>query len=130
MRFMMMVKADPDYEAGRPPAPELMGAIGRLSEEMAKAGILIEQGGLLPSARGAKVRASGGKLTVVDGPFSEAKELVGGYAILQVRSREEAIELGKRFMKVHADVLGPAYDGELEIRQMFDPSDFAPAGGR
>jgi hypothetical protein len=77
-------------------------------------------GGLLPSSKGARVRVGGGKLTVTDGPFGEAKELIGGYAIFRVKSREEAIELGKGFMKLHADVLGPSYEGELEIRQMAD----------
>ena len=120
MRYMMMVKADQDYEAGSPPKPELMAAIGKLSEEMARAGVLLETGGLLPSSMGARVRVAGGKLTVVDGPFSEAKELIGGYAILRAATKQDAIEMGKRFMRVHADVLGPSYDGELEIRQMVD----------
>jgi hypothetical protein len=120
MRFMMIVKADKDYEAGAPPKPELMAAVGKLSEEMIKAGILLDSGGLLPSSKGARISVKQGRLTVTDGPFSEAKELIGGYAILQVKSREEAIERGRRFMQVHADVLGPSYDGELEIRQMPD----------
>jgi hypothetical protein len=118
MRFMMMVKADKDYEAGAPPSPELMAAIGKLTEDMAKTGVLVEAGGLLPSSKGARVRVSGGRLTVIDGPFTEAKELIGGYAILKANSRAEAVELGKNFMQVHADVLGPAYHGELEIRQL------------
>jgi hypothetical protein len=120
MRFMMIVKADKNYEAGAPPAPELIAAIGKLSEEMIKAGVLLDMGGLLPSSRGARINVRKGKLTVTDGPFSEAKELIGGYAILQVKSRDEAIERGRRFMQLHADVLGPSYDGELEIRQMPD----------
>ena len=122
MRFMMIVKADKNYEAGAPPTPELMAAIGKLSEEMITAGILLDLGGLLPSARGARINVKQGRLTVTDGPFSEAKELIGGYAILQVKSKEEAIERGRRFMQVHADVLGPSYEGELEIRQMPDAS--------
>lgn len=122
MRFMMIVKADKNYEAGAPPPPELMAAIGKLSEEMINAGILLDLGGLLPSSKGARINVKEGKLIVTDGPFSEAKELIGGYAILQVKSKEEAIERGRRFMQVHADVLGPAYDGELEIRQMPDGS--------
>ena len=122
MRFMMIVKADKNYEAGAPPTPELMAAIGKLSEEMIPAGILLDSGGLLPSARGARINVRQGRLTVTDGPFSEAKELIGGYAILQVKSKEEAIERGRRFMQVHADVLGPSYEGELEIRQMPDAS--------
>ncbi|HEU4689691.1 MAG TPA: YciI family protein [Vicinamibacterales bacterium] len=118
MRFMMIVKADKNYEAGTPPPPELLAAIGKLSEEMVKAGVILDMGGLLPSSKGARINVKKGKLTVTDGPFSEAKELIGGYAILQVKSREEAIERGRRFMQIHADVLGPSYDGELEIRQM------------
>ena len=126
MRFMVMVKADKDYEAGLPPTPELRGAIGKLSDDMFKAGALLESGGLLPSSKGARVRASGGKLSVTDGPFAETKEVVGGYAILEAKSRDEAVELGKQFMKVHVTILGPSYDGECEIRQMYDPSDCAP----
>ena len=120
MRFMMIVKADKDYEAGLPPSPELMAAIGKLAEEATKAGSLLETGGLLPSSEGARVRVAKGKLTVTDGPFAETKELVGGYAIFQLASKEEAIELGKGFMKVHGDILGPSYEGELEIRQLAD----------
>jgi hypothetical protein len=119
MRFMMLVRADPDYEAGRPPSPELMDAVGRLSAEMAQKGLLVGQGGLLPSSQGAKVRISGGKLKVLDGPFSEARELIGGYAIFELKSREEAIELAKQFMRLHSDVLGASYDGEVEVRAMF-----------
>jgi hypothetical protein len=118
MRFMMIVKADVHYESGAMPKPELAAAIGKLSEEMIKAGVLLDMGGLLPSAKGVRINVRHGKLTVTDGPFSEAKELIGGYAILQVKSREEAIERGRRFMQLHAEVLGPSYDGELEIRQM------------
>ena len=120
MRFMMIVKADKNYESGTPPNPELMAAIGRMSEEMIKAGVLLDMGGLLPSSKGARIGVRDGKVTVTDGPFSEAKELIGGYAILQVKSREEAIERGRRFIQMHADVLGPSYEGELEIRQMPD----------
>jgi hypothetical protein len=120
MRFMMIVKADKNYEAGAPPAPELMAEIGKLSEEMIKAGVLLDMGGLLPTSQGARINVNKGKLTVTDGPFSEAKEVIGGYAVLQCKSKEEAIERGRRFMQLHADVLGPSYEGELEIRQMPD----------
>lgn len=126
MRFMMMIKADKDYEAGVPPSRELMAAIGKLTEEMMRAGVVVETGGLLPSSKGARIQIARGKLTVTDGPFGETKELIGGYAILQARSKEEAIELGKRFMKVHSDILGLSYEGELEIRQLFDPSVLGP----
>ena len=122
MRFMTIVKADPSYEAGGPPNPALLAAVGKLSEEMAKAGVLLQSGGLLPSSKGARVRASGGKMTVTDGPFAETKELIGGFAILKAASKEEAIQLGKRFMQLHIDVLGQAYEGTLEVRPMFDPA--------
>ena len=123
MRYMMMVKADKNYEAGTAPDPKLIAAIGEHAESMARAGVLLDTGGLRPTTHGARVSASGGKLSVTDGPFAESKELIGGYAILQAGSKEEAIELGKVFMKIHVDVLGPSYQGELEIRQMSDPSE-------
>jgi hypothetical protein len=123
---MMMVKADRSYEAGVPPSPKLIAAIGKLSQEMTQAGVLLDTGGLLPSATGARVRVERGRVTVTDGPFTESKELIGGYGILRAGSREEAIELGKAFMAVHADVLGPSYEGELEIRQL---ADFEPDAG-
>lgn len=127
MRFMMMVKADGNYEAGIPPSQELIAAIGKLTEDMAKAGVLIDTAGLLPSSAGAKVKVSGGKVLVTDGPFTETKELVGGYAILRAGSKSEAIRLGKQFMDLHAEILGPSYEGELEIRQL---AEFDPGGDR
>jgi hypothetical protein len=117
MRFMMMIKT----AEGTPPDPALMGAIGKLSQDMAAAGILLEAGGLAPSAKGARVRVSGAKLIVTDGPFTETKELTGGFAIVKASSRAEAIELARRFMQVHADILGPTYEAECEVREMFDP---------
>ena len=126
MRFMTMIEGDKNYEAGAPPDPRLMAAIGKLTEEMMKAGVVVATEGLHPSSKGARIQASGGKLTVTDGPFSEAKELIGGFAILQVKSKAEAIEMGRRFMQLHQDILGPTWEGHLEIRQLFDPSDFAP----
>ena len=123
MRFMMIVKADKESEAGLPPSPELIAAIGKLTEEAMKSGVVLSNGGLLPSSKGARIRVGGGKLTVTDGPFAETKELIGGFAIIQANSRQEAIEEGSRFMQIHADVLGPAYEGELEVRQMYDAGD-------
>jgi len=120
MRFMMIVKADRDSEAGLPPNPELIAAITKMSEEAAQRGVMLGAGGLLPSSQGARIRVAGGKTSVIDGPFAETKELVGGYAIFDLKSKEEAIEAGTRFMQVHADILGPSYEGELEIRAMFD----------
>lgn len=127
MRFMLIAKATKDSEAGLPPDPRLIAAIGKLSEDMAKAGVLVDAGGLYPSATGARIRLSGGKVTVTDGPFAEARELIGGYAIVEAKSKTEAIELSERFWKLHADVMGPNYEGEGEIRQLHDPADSARA---
>lgn len=121
MRFISMVKT---AESG-PPSPELMGAIGKLAQEMAQSGVLVEMGGLLPSVKGARMRLTRGAIMVTDGPFTESKELVGGYAIFSVGSKAEAIELGRKFLQVHSEILGPEYAMELEIRELFDP-----AGGR
>jgi hypothetical protein len=121
MRYMIMVKADADYEAGQPPSIEMMNAMGKLSEEMMRKGVMVETGGLLPSSKGAIVRVESQKFTVTDGPFAEAKELVGGYAIIEAASKAEAVELTKQFLQVHVDVLGASYAGECEIRQMEGP---------
>jgi hypothetical protein len=120
MKFMMIVKATKDYEAGEPPNPRLLAEIGKHSEEMVAKGILLESGGLLPSSKGAKIQVNGKKMVVIDGPFTETKEIVGGYAILKASSKQEAIEMGKAFMKLHTEVLGDSYEGELEIRQLMD----------
>jgi hypothetical protein len=120
MRYMMLVKGNKDYEAGIPPKKELMEAVAKHGAAMAKAGILLETGGLMPSAKGARILVSGGNLKVIDGPFAEAKELIGGFGILKAGSKEEAIRLGKVFMQIHVDTMGPGYEGELEIRQMHD----------
>src|SRR5215510_4992948 len=127
MKYMMMgvvarnSRECKDYEAGKPPDPKLMEAIGKHVEKMVKAGILLGTGGLLPFAKGARIQAAGGKLTVTDGPFIESKEVIGGYGILQANSKEEAIELGKAFMQIQRDVVGPSYEGTLEIRENVDP---------
>ena len=117
MRFMMMVKTP----EGAPPSPELYAAMDKLVQEMTAAGVLIETGGLAPSATGARVRAAGAKVTVTDGPFTEAKEVIGGFAILELPSRAAAIESGRHFMQLHIDILGPSFEGECEIRQMEGP---------
>ena len=121
MRFMMIVKSAEKW--GFPPKP-LMDAIAKLSDEAVKAGTMIGNGGLLPTATGARVRLSGGKITVTDGPFTEAKEVVGGYAQFELKSKEEAIEGAKRFMQLHKE-LWPGWEGETEIREMFDAQDCA-----
>ncbi len=122
MRFMMIVKSAENL--GFPPKP-LMDAIGKLSEDAVKAGTMIGSGGLLPTATGTRVRLSGGKVTVIDGPFTEAKEVVGGYAQFELKSKEEAIEGAKRFMELHKEHW-PGWEGETEIREMFGPQGCAP----
>jgi hypothetical protein len=119
MRFMGLLKADKHSEAGAPPSKELMEKMGKFMEEITKAGVLLATDGLQPSSKGARVRLSGGKVTVTDGPFTESKELIASYALLQVKSKEEAIEWTRRFL----EVLG---EGECEIRPLFEPSDFPP----
>lgn len=119
MRFMSIAYATRDSEAGRMPDPRLMAAIGQLGQELAKTGVLVEMGGLAPSAQGTRFHLSNGRLTVTDGPFTEAKEIVGGYAIFDVKSKEEAVELCKRFWQVHAEILGPSYEAGGELRPLF-----------
>jgi hypothetical protein len=123
MRFMMCMKADKNSEAGLPPDPRLMAAIGKLVEEHQRAGILVATGGLGPSSMAVRISASGGKLAQVDGPFAETKDLIAGFAIFELKSREEAIEHARRFMKLHQEVLGTSYEGTCEIRPMFGPPD-------
>ena len=121
MRFMMLVKGDKSYEGGAPPPPALMAAIGALGQEMVKSGHMLELGGLAPSSAGALLNLEQGAIRVIDGPFAESKEVIGGYAIMRASSRAEAIELARRFLQVHADVLGRSYQGQVEVRQLFDP---------
>jgi hypothetical protein len=116
MRFMIMVKS---AESAVPPPMALMAAIGKLGEEAMRAGVMVETGGLLPSGMGARVRLSAGKLTVTDGPFAETKELVGGYAVYDLKSKQEAIDWATRFMQLHKEHW-PGWEGESEIRQIFD----------
>ena len=120
MRFMMIVKSAEKW--GFPPK-ELMDAIGKLSEEAIKAGTMIASGGLAPTAASTRVRLSGGKVTAIDGPFTEAKEVVGGYAVFDLKSKKEAIEGALRFMELHKKYW-PGWEGETEIRQIFGPEDF------
>jgi hypothetical protein len=127
MKFMLIANADKDFEAGVPPDPRLIAAIQDLAVEMTKAGVLIGTGGLAPNSEGARTRLSGGKVTVTDGPFVETKEVIAGYAIIDVKSKEEAIEWAKRFWQVHANVLGPSYEREGEVRQMIDAEHCAAA---
>ena len=126
MRFMTMVKS---RESSGPPPQALMDAIAKLGERAMKAGVLVETGGLLPSAMGARVRLSGGQLAVTDGPFTEAKEVIGGYAVYDLKSKQEAIEWTKQFMELHKEHW-KGWEGESEIRQIFDASDFSAAAKR
>src|SRR5512132_1060906 len=119
MRFMILVKASKDSEAGVLPSAELLTAMGKYNEELIKAGIMLAGEGLQSSAKGARVRFSGSKRTVIDGPFAETKELIAGFWIWQVKSKEEAIEWVKRCPNPH-----PGGESEIEIRQLFEMSDF------
>ena len=115
MRFMVLVKADKNSEAGVLPDKKLLTAMGKFNEELVKAGVMLAGEGLQASSKGARVRFSGGKRTVIDGPFTETKELVAGYWLWQVKTKEEAIEWLKR---------APFADTEVEIRQVFEAEDF------
>ena len=119
MKFMLILKSSKDSEAGKMSSEESIAAMVKYNQEQAKAGILVDAAGLYPSSKGARVRFSaGGKKTVTDGPFTESKELVGGYWIIQVKSREEALEWASRI---------PGRDNEtVEVRRMFDLTDFDP----
>jgi hypothetical protein len=121
MRYMMIVKA---AENQGPPPKALMEAIDKLSEDASKAGTMLGAGGLGPTGLGARVRLSGGKVTVTDGPFTEAKEVVGGYAQFELKSKKEAVDAAVRFMELHKQHW-PGWEGETEVRQMFGPEDFA-----
>lgn len=123
MRFMMIVKATKASEAGVMPSDALISAMTKFNEEMAKSGVLVDASGLQPTSRGARVRFSGDKpVTVIDGPFAETKELIAGYWIIQVKSREEAIEWAKRSPNPY-----DGGEGEIEIRQFFEIEDFPPS---
>ena len=117
MRFMVIVKADKNSEAGVLPSHELLAEMGKFNEELVKAGVMLAGEGLQASSKGARVKFSGDKRTVIDGPFTETKELVAGFWLWQVRSKEEAIEWLKR---------APFREGEVEIRQVFEAEDFGP----
>jgi hypothetical protein len=119
MRFMVMVKATKTSESGSMPDEKLLAAMGKFNEELAKAGVLLDLSGLKPSSSGARVRFSGSKRTVIDGPFAETKELIAGYWILQTRSLEECIEWVKRCPNPHPE------EADIEIRPFFELSDFA-----
>jgi hypothetical protein len=118
MRFMVIVKATKDSEAGVMPSEELLSAMAKFNEEMVKAGIMLDGSGLQPSSKGARIRYSGDKRTVIDGPFAETKQLIAGFWIIQVKSKAEAIEWMKRCPNPYSE------DGDIEIRQLFELEDF------
>ncbi|RFU48494.1 YciI family protein [Paraburkholderia sp. DHOC27] len=122
MRFMIIVKATAFSESGAMPEESLMAVMGAYHEELAKAGVLLDATGLQPSSKGWRIRYAQGQRTVIDGPFAETKELVAGYTLIQVRSREEAVEWARRFPAP----FGEHADGEIEVRQLFELDDFKP----
>ena len=123
MRFMMIVKATKDSEAGVMPGNELIAAMTKYNEELVKAGVLVDLSGLQPSSKGFRVRYSGGKPTIIDGPFAETKELIAGYWLIDVKSKDEAIEWAKRIPNPHPS----SPESEVEVRQLFRIEDFAPS---
>jgi hypothetical protein len=123
MRFMMLVKSAEGC-GGNPPK-ELMDAIGKAAEEAVKAGAMIQSGGLAPMAMSTRVRLSRGQVTATDGPFAESKEVVGGYAVFEFKSKEEAVKSAVDFMELHRKYW-PGWEGETEVRQIFGPEDFPP----
>jgi hypothetical protein len=120
MRFMMIVKATRDSEAGKKPSEQLIAEMTKYNEELAKAGALLDLSGLQPSSKGARVKFSGRTATVIDGPFAESKELIAGYWLIQVKSKDEALQWAKRA----PNPSGEGQEGEIEIRQLFELDDF------
>jgi hypothetical protein len=120
MRFMIIVKANKDSEAGVMPKEELIGLMAKYHEELAKAGVLVDGAGLQASSKGFRVKYSGSQRTVIDGPFPETKELIAGYTIINVKSKQEAVEWAKRFPNPH----GEGTDTHIEVRQFFELEDF------
>jgi hypothetical protein len=125
MRFLMLLKANRDTEAGVMPGEKTLAAMAKYNEELVKAGVLVDLAGLQPSSRGARVRFSGGTPTVIEGPFKDAKDLIAGYWLIQVTSRDEALQWAKRVpfgVDVHM-----GGEGEIELRRLFELEDFAPS---
>ena len=123
MRFMMIVKANKDSEAGVMPTEDLHTAMGNYNDELMKAGVLVDLAGLQPSSKGLRVKFSNGKRTIIDGPFAETRELIAGYWLIQVKSREEAIEWARRVPAPN----GESAECEIELRQLYELEDFAPS---
>ncbi|WP_020656980.1 YciI family protein [Massilia niastensis] len=125
MRFMIIVKATPSTEAGVMPGDALVAAMADYHQELARAGVLLDANGLQPSSRGWRIRHEGGRRSVIDGPFAETKELIAGYTLIQVRSREEALEWARRFPAPH----GEGVDAEIEVRPLYELDDFPSSEG-
>jgi hypothetical protein len=123
MRFMIIVKATKDSEAGVMPDEQLIATMATYHEQLVKAGALLDASGLQPSSKGFRIRYSGDKRTVIDGPFTETKEVIAGYTIIQVKSREEAMDWARRFPNPAVD----GKEGEIEVRQLFELEDFGPS---
>jgi hypothetical protein len=119
MKYLSFIRHSESYRA-TPPPPALLDAMGKLIERSMKDGTLVETGGLLPSRDGARVRLANGKVTVTDGPFTETKEVIGGWAILKAASKDEAVRIATEFMELHR-LHWPGFEGESEVRPMFDP---------
>jgi hypothetical protein len=120
MRFMIVVKATKDTEAGKMPEEKMIATMATYHEELVKAGVLLDASGLQSTSKGWRIKYSGGKRTVIDGPFTEAKELIAGYTLIQVKSKEEALEWTKRF----PNPVGEGAQAEIEVRQLFELEDF------
>lgn len=126
MKFLMIVKANKDSEAGKMPSEELLTAMGKYNEELINAGVVVELAGLHPSSKGFRVKFAQGKRTVVDGPFAETKELIAGFWIINVKSREEALDWAKRV----PDPFGEGEEAVVEVRQFFELEEFGPSAAR
>jgi hypothetical protein len=124
MRFMIIVKGNKDTEAGVMPEEKLFAEMADYHEELAKAGVLIDGSGLKPTSKGARVKFSGSQRTWIDGPFTESKEVIAGYTLIQVKSREEGLKWARRFPNPAVD----GKDGEIEIRELYELEDFQPSG--
>jgi hypothetical protein len=125
MRFMIIVRANADSEAGVLPEDELVAVMADYHEQLAKAGVLLDANGLQASSKGWRIKYSGSKRTVIDGPFTETKELIAGYTLIQVKSREEALEWTRRF----PNPVGEGKEAEIEVRQVFELDDLDPSEG-
>jgi hypothetical protein len=126
MRYMIIVKGTKDSEAGKMPEEKMIATMTAFHEDLAKAGVLLDASGLTPTSKGWRIRYSGNQRSVVDGPFTESKELIAGYTLIQVKSPEEALEWSKRF----PNPVGEGTDAEIEVRRLFEIDDFEPSANR